>query len=952
MRWPLLFLGWIILSVQLKSNPDSLSAVQLFHKALQYEEQNQWENAIQNARQALNLLDANNPSSTLWHIRIYSLMGDCAIELGDNNTALTNYQQAKKKADARGITDTLTADIQNKLGNYYLEVKEYEQALPRLENALELRVNALGKTHMKVADVYNNLGLCQLNLGDFDKAIEFQEQALRIRASNLEAPHPKLAQSQNNLGLSLQSKNRGKEALEQFLISIEQYQALGPSFRSNLADVYINLASLYFYNELPAQSIDYNTKALKIYQQIRSPGHPLLGLCYNNLGNAYIAQEQYNQAFHYYQEALQNRINHFGPVHPDVAETYYNMGLANFYQGQLKETLNSMQSCARGLNYHPDQELGISTVNDYQILLPMLRVVAEVKILLYSETNLTNHLTEALDDFVQLDILLDYLRIRYESLGSKMDLQAVAHAIYERAIQLNLLLHDLSEEKKYWHKAFYYCEKSKGMILFEATQKAKAVSFANIPDQVIHEIKELETSITRLEKRIFLEQENSIPTNSEFLDSIQNRLFNQKLSYSRKIKETEINYPAYYNLRYASNIATVGTVQNKIGPNLSIVSYFMGDNHLQIFLINEDDFKTINVPIPIDFTIRLDSFQTNIRQFPFIATKDIEDNLEQFTENAYYLYQFLILPIEEFLHDQVMIIPDVELGYLPFEALLSEVPENVAQIKKYNYLINDLIISYNYSVNLWLEIQEDHRRNKLKNYLGFAPHFMHENHLGLAALAYNESEIRTSKKKINGKVFLAEKATKDLFLERQHNYKIVHLATHGMANNQAENYSFLAFSQDQEDISTALLYTSEIYNLQSNADLVILSACETSTGKLLKGEGIASIARSFTYAGSKCILATRWNINDKTTAQLMDYYLDHIQDNIRKDASLHRAVKTYISNSTHAYAHPFYWASFMSIGNMDSITLSPNYFSKYATILVFVILAGFIIRKRINPNNI
>jgi CHAT domain-containing protein len=145
------------------------------------------------------------------------------------------------------------------------------------------------------------------------------------------------------------------------------------------------------------------------------------------------------------------------------------------------------------------------------------------------------------------------------------------------------------------------------------------------------------------------------------------------------------------------------------------------------------------------------------------------------------------------------------------------------------------------------------------------------------------------------------------------NYNLLHFATHGVVDEKNPELSriFLQSSTDAEDGN---LYSGEIYNLQLNADLVTLSACQTGLGKISKGEGVIGLSRALVYAGAKNIIVSFWSVADESTAQLMTDFYKILLDDGKKDYSnsLRQAKLKLIESDK--YAAPYYWAPFILIG--------------------------------------
>jgi len=172
---------------------------------------------------------------------------------------------------------------------------------------------------------------------------------------------------------------------------------------------------------------------------------------------------------------------------------------------------------------------------------------------------------------------------------------------------------------------------------------------------------------------------------------------------------------------------------------------------------------------------------------------------------------------------------------------------------------------------------------------------------------------------VGGKISIAQSATKNNFLEDIKNFKIAHLATHAICNDSLPFDSNIQFYDDS-------LKLFEIVNIPNNLDLVVLSACETGTGKLRKGEGISSLARGFANSGCSSIVTTLWKVNDKQTSRLMELFYARLYENEEKQKALAGAQRDYLSQIPAAsLAHPFYWSSFIQIGNTDAIEFNRGF---------------------------
>lgn len=870
---------------------------------------------------------------------LYNVLGDCDLELGNYAAAIRNYENSTQILQRAGQENgLLMAEVLNKTGNYFLEIQDFEQAKTRLDQALDIRIKKLGNRHHKVAEVYNNLGNYWYFTGDYDKALEFHYQALAIRLEQSDRFQAQIAQSYDNIGLNLEKKNQKEAALDIYQLAIEIYTGLG--MQRALAGVYNNISSVYGELGYPDFFLEYQNRALNIWQKTLDNNHPSIALCYNNLAIYYTSYPgDYRRADQLHRRALAIRLHNYGPVHPDVAATYYNIGLNDYFNNDLPKAIDAYEQCLKALNYRPGAESAFDQVNDKGTLLQLFERLADAHIASYERSGQADQVLTAFSYIQQADQLIDFLRIRYEPKGSKLQLAADAHRIYGQAIELAAALNQLTGKESYLHEAFAFSEKSKGTLLLEALKKTEAETFSGIPPEVISRIRQLEGAINSLEKKRFIELNRNRSVTNKVTDSLDHQIFEQKQRLSDRIDAIERDYPAYYSLRYETKTVPIDWIQKKLlKPGQTALEYFLSAGRLQIFVINPDHFVVRSFDIDEQFYDWLDQMISSIRQFPVVSSLAFSENIEQYVSTANLLYQTLIEPVKDLLAPHLVIIPDGELGFLPFEALLSGRPEDLLQFSAYPFLIRDYTVSYNYSSTLLKEMAERKAHRRLKPYLGLAPSFREGNIKGLSPLKYNREEVVRARKILGGRILEEKNATKARFLAQQSHYRILHLATHGKVDDAFGDYSYLAFSESGAVTGDeALLFVKEIFSLSTNAEMVVLSACDSGTGELQKGEGIASVARSFSYIGARSLVATQWSVDDEATKNLIHLFFKNIKKGFSKDIALRSAKLEFIASYGNKSAHPFYWASFVPIGNMDPIQPDSGKFVFLA--LGFVVLA-------------
>jgi CHAT domain-containing protein len=145
-------------------------------------------------------------------------------------------------------------------------------------------------------------------------------------------------------------------------------------------------------------------------------------------------------------------------------------------------------------------------------------------------------------------------------------------------------------------------------------------------------------------------------------------------------------------------------------------------------------------------------------------------------------------------------------------------------------------------------------------------------------------------------------------------FRIIHFATHSLLDEKNANRSALVLKLDDDPAEDGFFQAREIYGVKLNADLIVLSACQTAKGKIEKGEGIQGLARAFFYAGTKSVLASLWKIDDRSTAEFMKLFYEYLVDGKTKQEAL-RLTKIKMLGTE--YSEPYYWASFVLIGESD-----------------------------------
>jgi len=301
-------------------------------------------------------------------------------------------------------------------------------------------------------------------------------------------------------------------------------------------------------------------------------------------------------------------------------------------------------------------------------------------------------------------------------------------------------------------------------------------------------------------------------------------------------------------------------------------------------------------------------------------------------------------------------VPDADLFYLPFEAVIDadaklDGPSDSLASEPYLGKFYDFSYAPSASVLVALKRIRTRPSSAQRPLLAFGdPAFQstpvpsqialttrgaYENMgVGFDRLPYSAEEVRGIMAVYgispdSGSVYLGRNATKKALLGLDlSQYRTLHFATHAVMGDQVKwiTQPALIFSPDGTGAPDSdVLKMSEIFNLRLNADLVVLSACETARGKLSRGEGIVGLTSAFLFAGSRSVVASLWNVNDESTSLFMESFYTGFKSGLSKPEALRQArlqtmrkrIKSAVTGEQESLASPYFWAPFVLVGESN-----------------------------------
>ncbi len=800
-------------------------------------------------------------------------------------------------------------DLQRLLASSQLAVGRNDMALDNYNKALATYQKVHGENHDEVADCYDHLGIVYWNTGNNEQALEFMNKALSIRKNLYQENHAEVAASYNNMGL-VYAQRQPFEAVEFYEKALAIYKKVYPENHPTLANTYNNLAIIQRGQQQYEEALLNFDKALSIRNMAFGKDHPTQAFTYLSLGQVQTDMGNFDKALENFEKALAIYQKNYGQKHPEIAQTYnllgtlcnkrndFNKAIAYFQQALVAnvadfQDLNSEQN-PKPKNYF----------NGNALLNSLLLKAQTHENKHFQKTLKFKDLKIALQTLETADQLLDELRQTTKNKNDKISLSITASEVYEDAIRLCGQMADVTLTPAfYYRKAFAFAEKSKSAALLSAIFDAQAKEFAGLPAAVLENEKELKAEIAFYEQQISSKKQEEQAT-------YRDKLFALNRQYEELIKDLEQKYPDYYNLKYNVKTATIDEIQATMSPKTTLVSYFIAERQkrLYCFTITNKNFKATSKALNEKFNDQL----TILRNAIVYKTQAI------YQETAYQLHEQLLDPISIASdNEQVIFVPDGRLGIIPFEALLTnKIKDKTATYADLPYLVKKYAISYAYSATLWvqsLKKMQTQTQNPNQKIALFAP----VNFEKAASLKDSEIEVQ----EIAGlyqqsTIFVKKEAQEKLLKSNQMlDYQVVHFATHGFVDENVPDKSGILLAADLSKQEDGVWYLGEIYNAKFNADLLLLSACQTGVGKISRGEGIIGLTRAFLYAGAKNMAVSFWKVADSSTSRLMvDFHRNFREKESANNfgKALQRAKLAMITSKD--FAAPYYWSAFVLIG--------------------------------------
>jgi CHAT domain-containing protein len=837
--------------------------------------------------------------------------------------ALEKYHEALlnwRAAENQGLMSASLA----RLGLLYSLLEEHEKAVDYSRQALALR-KAAGDRKGE-ASVLTNLGLSYGGMGELQKAMECFIQALPIlRDLGIRTSE---ARALNNLGIMYKRSGDLQKALECYSEALAIRRSFGKPLEE--ASALGNLGIIYELTGEREKALEHFTEALAI-QRIENDRLGVIKSL-NFIGRIISSMNEREKALDYFKQALSlaRTLGHRATEAFSLeymAETYKELG----EQQKALELFNKALLIRREISHKPGEAETLANI-------------ARVERTLGNLDDAHGHIKSAIN-------IIESLRVKVADPELRATFLASNQRHYEFYIDLLMELHRSRPSDGYDVLAIEISERGRARSLLETLTEANIDIRQGVDPELLERASVLRRQIeTREEKRVQLlsgkySQEQAAKATKELEELITQ--YQQVQAHIRSVS------PRYIALTQPIPMS-LAQMQQILDQDTMLLEYALGEDRSYLWVVTVDSFNVYELPNRAE----IEKIARQVYELLVVSNKRESQRPAELA--AARLSQIVLGPIAEKLgRKRLLVVGEGALQYVPFGALPTPRPNigkrrsKPANITSGQPLIVDHeIVSLPSASVLGVLRKELAERQPAERMIAiFADPVLQQDDPRLQQLSKNReaekgqqfaaNNIERSAKdagivkferlrftRQEAEAIVAQAGEKesltalDFAASRKtvaetdlQQFRIIHFATHGILNSIHPGLSGVVLSlvDEKGEPQNGFLRTHDIYNLKLKSELVVLSACRTALGREVKGEGLVGLVRGFMYAGSARVVASMWDVNDKSTAELMKrFYQGMLKDGLRPAAALRAAQVSMWKDRK--WQSPYYWAGFVIQG--------------------------------------
>jgi len=852
-----------------------------------------YDDAIRFAQKALNIYELELGDTHIESLSLYKFLAQTYYFKEDYTTtmklckkAINGYKQPINRQPSAEI------NLEILQGCVYLKRAQYVQAQTAFSQAKQIYDEAKENVSIELlARIYSNLASLKSEQQAILEALAYYQKIVAIRTELHHENHYTLQKTYTNIGMCYYQLLEPEKALIYHRKSLAiLHQAHGEQ-HDLVAFAHMHIGGIYQRIEQEDSAQYHLLKAIKIYRAVFGNSSPKNIAPLWRLAKLFRQQKKYIKAEVTLEKAILIQQVHFGQFHPDLVKMYLNMAYIFQDQEQYSKAMYYANK-AYHANLRHEQPL------DKTLMLGIIE--GQLSISLHQSPKEMNKAFLLLDK-IQSFVALAQANLNYTT--DKQNLTLGLRKICDRGIELCYKLYQNNPQSQYINRVFQLMEFNKAVLL--SIQIKQEYWQANLSDTNLEEQQDLLANIQFLEQQWKKAEYDSDSTRAQ---ELQQELFDKHRTYEQ-LAGTENK-----QLQYHRPIE-LPTLQKQLSPEQVLINFFYGQSHLYLLKIEQNQTQLIQ--LALDFEEEIESFSSCLLDLEKSKTK-LAVACQNYDQAAFALHQKLLPKINK---KQVLLIPDGQLGYIPFEALTTHLNKTAKGYHQLHYALHEHTISYAYSATSYYYQQFKHLNRRDAKILAFAPDY--NQHPTLAPLKSNAAEVQFLEEHFAGEFYYNQQATKKRFQQQSSHFSVLHLASHGYADNHEVQQAQLFFTNNDTDSLAAILHPHEIVKGSFQADLISLSACQTAIGHWQKGEGIMSLARDFMYAGVPSILTTLGQINDKSSSLLIQDFYTQLKE-LPKDEALQTAKQAYLKKASAFAAHPYFWSSYILLGNTNRLDLDTS----------------------------
>lgn len=818
------------------------------------------------------------------------------------SNALTIWKKALHRAEV-ARDDNLAADIWNGMGVVYTYFGESKKALEHFEKALTLARRS--KNEGAEAAILTGIGVLHRRRGELERARQSFLDALAINDRNGEKGGA--ANVLNQLGGVYVDLGEKDEAFTQYRKALAIHQSVGSD--DGVAWALFNIGQVYLTDKKPREALEKFAAAREPSRKGEQPR--TLAAVLHGIGVAQLELEQTEEAVRTLEEALPLRRQAGNRL--SVASTLLGIGRAYQKRGALDRAISSMEDAL---------ELARETQGSF--------IQAAVLFELAKLDRDRGRLQAALDRIEKAIEILESVRSDLPGDRLKSSFFASKRSYYDLYIDILMRLDRRAPGRGYKEAALGASERARARSLLDLLAEDRHEVTQGISPDLRRQEMEIAARLSQVQGELIDALSKQTPE-EERVGALAEQLKLAEDERQELERTIRANHRRYAEVRYPSSLDLQGT-QAFLDPDWALLEYSLSEEGSYLFLVTRDGLEVHPLPRSGEIASHVARVGSGVAS---------PGRLGGYIRSARWLYEELVAPVRPRLEGKriLLIAADGPLHFLSFEALLTaDVPGN--DPAGFPYLLRDFALGYVPSASVLPLLTEAGTRESAKaakELVAFADPVYGPGSPGVAESGVPTRGALGERPALRGLSRLSRLRGSGVEVQRiaalyrpddvtiyageganERNVKRnplvetakrLHFAAHGVLNPERPALSGLRLSQIQGD--DGLLQVYEIFNLKLDAELVVLSACESGLGKEVAGEGLVGVTRAFLYAGAPSVVVSLWRVRDDTAPDLMlDFYKG--LDQLGKAEALQAAKLAMIRAGRHS--HPYYWAPFILVG--------------------------------------